>query len=87
MFNFTVEQMKKQNAVHTTGEIHQQPAVGKELVGDFFSQQASYKELLDAIYKKHKSVRVIFTEAGTSALSICRGFICLTKSIYTKIRS
>jgi tagatose-6-phosphate ketose/aldose isomerase len=67
MFNITEEQMKKQNAVHTTGEIHQQPAVWKELVEDFFVQQASYKEFLEAIYKNHQSVRVIFTGAGTSA--------------------
>ncbi|MBO1912705.1 SIS domain-containing protein, partial [Microvirga sp. 3-52] len=59
--------MKKQNAVHTTGEIHQQPAVWEELVEDFFAQQASYKEFLNAIYEKHQSVRVIFTGAGTSA--------------------
>ncbi|QUW21529.1 SIS domain-containing protein [Sporosarcina sp. Marseille-Q4063] len=67
MFNITVDQMTKQNAVHTTGEIHQQPAVWQELIEDFFAQQASYKEFLETIYKKHQSVRVIFTGAGTSA--------------------
>ena len=32
MFNLTSEQINDSNAVHTTREIHQQPAVWQELV-------------------------------------------------------
>lgn len=67
MFNITSEQMTEQNAVHTTREIHQQPAVWKELVDDYYEQEEIYKEFLDSIYEKHPSVRVLFTGAGTSA--------------------
>lgn len=67
MFNITSEQMTEQNAVHTTQEIHQQPAVWKELVDDYYEQEEIYKEFLDSIYEKHPSVRVLFTGAGTSA--------------------
>lgn len=67
MFNLTVEKINEVNAVHTTREIHQQPAVWKELVSDFFEHQESFKEFLASIYKKHEQVRVILTGAGTSA--------------------
>ena len=67
MFNLTAEQIIEHNAVHTTREIHQQPAVWQELVSAFFEQQATYKEFLTAIYSKHDHVRVILTGAGTSA--------------------
>ncbi len=67
MFNLTSEQIIEHNAVHTTREIHQQPAVWQELVSAFFEQQATYKDFLTAIYNKHDHVRVILTGAGTSA--------------------
>lgn len=67
MFNLTLEQMNEKNAVHTTREIHQQPAVWKELVTDFSEQQETFKKFLESIYKKHNQVRVILTGAGTSA--------------------
>ena len=67
LFNLTAEQIIEHNAVHTTREIHQQPAVWQELVSAFFEQQAIYKEFLTAIYNKHDHVRVILTGAGTSA--------------------
>ena len=59
--------MNEKNAVHTTREIHQQPAVWQELVTDFFEQQETFKGFLASIYKKHDHVRVILTGAGTSA--------------------
>lgn len=67
MFNLTSEQITENNAVHTTREIQQQPAVWQELVTAFFEQQATFKKFLTAIYNKHDHVRVIFTGAGTSA--------------------
>ena len=67
MFNLTSEQIIDNNAVHTTREIHQQPAVWQELVSAFFEQQATYKEFLTSIYNRHEHVRVVFTGAGTSA--------------------
>lgn len=67
MFNLTLEQINESNAIHTTTEIHQQPAVWQELVTDLFEQQESYKTFLDSIYIKHPTVRVILTGAGTSA--------------------
>lgn len=67
MFNLTEEKINEMNAVHTTREIHQQPEVWQEVVSDFFKQQASFKEFLTNIYKKHDQVRVILTGAGTSA--------------------
>ncbi len=67
MFNLTTAQMEEKNAVHTTREIHQQPAVWNELITDFFKEQESFKSFLTAIYEKHDQVRVILTGAGTSA--------------------
>ena len=67
MFNLTAEKINEMNAVHTTREIHQQPAVWQELVSDFFQQQEAFKGFLASIYKKHEQVRVILTGAGTSA--------------------
>ena len=67
MLNLTVEQMNEKNAVHTTREIYQQPAVWQELVTDFFEQQETFKGFLASIYEKHNHVRVILTGAGTSA--------------------
>ena len=67
MFNLTVEQMNEKSAVHTTREIHQQPAVWQELLTDFFEQQETFKRFLESIYEKHDHVRVILTGAGTSA--------------------
>ncbi|MFJ7936133.1 SIS domain-containing protein [Sporosarcina sp. NPDC096371] len=67
MFNLTTEQITDNNAVHTTREIHQQPAVWQELVSDFFEQQETYRKFLSSIYDKHEHVRVILTGAGTSA--------------------
>jgi len=67
MFNLTSEQIRESNAVHTSREIHQQPAVWAELVSDFFGQQGSLKSFLELIYAKHNKIRVIFTGAGTSA--------------------
>ena len=55
------------NAEHTTREIHQQPAVWKELASSFFEQQGIFKEFLESIYNKHDNIRVILTGAGTSA--------------------
>ena len=67
MFNLTSDQIKKSNAVHTSREIHQQPVVWKELVTDLLEQQETFKGFLTSIYKKHDTVRVILTGAGTSA--------------------
>jgi len=67
MFNLTSDQINESNAVHTTREIHQQPAVWKELVTDLLEQQETFKGFLTSIYKKHDTVRVILTGAGTSA--------------------
>ena len=67
MFNLTSDQIKESNAVHTTREIHQQPVVWKELVTDLVEQQETFKGFLTSIYKKHDTVRVILTGAGTSA--------------------
>ena len=67
MFNLTSDQIKESNAVHTTREIHQQPVVWKELVTDLVEQQETLKGFLTSIYKKHDTVRVILTGAGTSA--------------------
>lgn len=67
MFNLTSDQIKKSNAVHTSREIHQQPVVWKELVTDLLEQQETLKGFLTSIYKKHDTVRVILTGAGTSA--------------------
>lgn len=67
MFNLNADQISENNAVHTTKEIHRQPAVWQELVSSIFSQQETYKKFLTTIYKKHTSVRVILTGAGTSA--------------------
>lgn len=67
MFNLTSEQIRESNAVHTSREIHQQPAVWVELVSDFFAQQDSLKSFVESIYAKHNKIRVIFTGAGTSA--------------------
>ncbi|KAA0965588.1 SIS domain-containing protein [Sporosarcina sp. ANT_H38] len=67
MFNLTSEQINDNNAVHTTREIHQQPAVWQELVTGLLEQQETFKEFLTSIYKKHDTVRVILTGAGTSA--------------------
>lgn len=67
MFNLTSDQIKESNAVHTTREIHQQPVVWKELVTDLLEQQETFKGFLTSIYKKHDTVRVILTGAGTSA--------------------
>ena len=67
MFNLTSDQIKKSNAVHTSREIHQQPVVWKELVTDLVEQQETLKGFLTSIYKKHDTVRVILTGAGTSA--------------------
>ncbi|MEK4714720.1 SIS domain-containing protein [Sporosarcina sp. FSL K6-5500] len=67
MFNLTSGQIKKSNAVHTSREIHQQPVVWKELVTDLVEQQETFKGFLTSIYKKHDTVRVILTGAGTSA--------------------
>lgn len=67
MFNLSSEQINEQNAIHTTREIHQQPAVWQELVSDFFAQLETYKGFLASIYEKHTNVRIILTGAGTSA--------------------
>lgn len=67
MFNLSREDLTKHGADHTTREIHQQPAVWKELLTDFFQEQETTKGFLEDIYKKHDNVRVIFTGAGTSA--------------------
>ena len=67
MFNLTSDHINEMNAVHTTREIHQQPAVWKELVSSFFEQQETFKGFLESIYNKHDNIRVILTGAGTSA--------------------
>ena len=67
MFNLTLEQIKENNATHTTREIHQQPEVWQELMKDFFNKQDTFKDFLTTIYNKHEFVRVIMTGAGTSA--------------------
>lgn len=67
MFNLTSEQIIDSNAVHTTREIHQQPAVWQELVTGLLEQQEKFNGFLNSIYKKHDTVRVILTGAGTSA--------------------
>jgi tagatose-6-phosphate ketose/aldose isomerase len=67
MFNLTSEQIRESNAVHTSREIQQQPAVWAELVSDFFEQQDSLKYFVESVYAKHNKIRVIFTGAGTSA--------------------
>src|SRR5699024_9897280 len=66
MFNLTLEQIKENNATHTTREIHQQPEVWQELMKDFFNKQDTFKDFLTTIYNKHEFVRVIMTGAGTS---------------------
>jgi len=67
MFNLTSDQINENNAVHTTREIHQQPAVWQELVTGLLEQQETFKGFLTSIYKEHDTVRVILTGAGTSA--------------------
>lgn len=67
MFNLTEDQIKETNAVHTTREIYQQPAVWQELILDFFGQEESLKNFVQSIFEKHDQTRVIFTGAGTSA--------------------
>lgn len=67
MFNLSTEQIIKMNAVHTTREIHQQPAVWNELVSDLAEKKEYLKGFLESIYKKHDKIRVILTGAGTSA--------------------
>lgn len=67
MFNLTTKKINETNAVHTTREIHQQPAVWQELVTDFFGQEELFKGFIQSIYEKHDQIRIIFTGAGTSA--------------------
>lgn len=67
MFNLSTEQIIKMNAVHTTREIHQQPAVWNELVSGLAEKKEDLKGFLESIYNKHDKIRVILTGAGTSA--------------------
>jgi tagatose-6-phosphate ketose/aldose isomerase len=67
LFNLTTDVIKEKNAVHTAGEIHQQPTVWKELISTLFQQKDVLNEFVESIYQKHEQVRVILTGAGTSA--------------------
>lgn len=67
MLNVTAEQLKPNQAQHTTKEIYQQPEVWKESIELFLEQQETYQTFLQSIYEKHEHVRVIFSGAGTSA--------------------
>ncbi|MEC5423438.1 SIS domain-containing protein [Virgibacillus sp. C22-A2] len=67
MFNLTKEELEKNKGIKTATEIHQQPAVWKELVSTLFHSKDSSKEFIESIYTRHEQVRVIFTGAGTSA--------------------
>lgn len=67
MFNLSTEEMKAKDAVFTTTEIHQQPALWEEVLTTFKENQEAYDAFLTSIYAKHDRVRVIFSGAGTSA--------------------
>lgn len=67
MFNLSTEEMKAKDAVFTTTEIHQQPALWEEVLTTIKENQEAYDAFLTSIYAKHDRVRVIFSGAGTSA--------------------
>lgn len=67
MFNLSDDVIRKNDAVNTVGEIHQQPEVWKEMREILASQKDAIQNFLNGIYEKHSNVRVIFTGAGTSA--------------------
>ena len=67
MFHLTTKEIEANNAIHTAGEIHHQPAVWQELVTTLFKQKEVLNEFVESIYAKHDQVRVILTGAGTSA--------------------
>ena len=67
MFNLSNEEIKKFDAVHTVGEIHQQPEVWKEMKAILADKKDTVESFLKGIYEKHSRVRVIMSGAGTSA--------------------
>lgn len=69
MFNLTQQDLKKNKAVNTATEIHQQPAVWQEMIESLLSDSESTRGFIKSIYEKHETVRVIFTGAGTSAFA------------------
>lgn len=67
MFNLSEEAIKKNDAVHTIGEVHQQPEVWKEMKAILADKKDAVESFLKGIYEKHSAVRVIMSGAGTSA--------------------
>lgn len=69
MFNLTAEDITKNNATHTAGEIHHQPEVWAEQAASILENKESLKGFVSSIIEKHAQTRVIFTGAGTSAFA------------------
>lgn len=69
MFNLSEQDLEKNKAVNTAMEIYQQPAVWQEMIDSLLENTESTRGFIKSIYKKHDSVRVIFTGAGTSAFA------------------
>lgn len=69
MFNLDETTLTEMKALHTASEIHQQPAVWKELLSLLEATKDSTEKFIESICTKHESVRVIFTGAGTSAFA------------------
>lgn len=67
LFNLTNEEIKRNDASHTVGEIYQQPEVWKEMRSILEGQKDEVLAFLNGIYEKHSRVRVIMSGAGTSA--------------------
>lgn len=67
MFNLSEAELAKLGASHTTREIKQQPQLWREVLSTIESRLGEIEQFLVTIRKKHSSVKVIFTGAGTSA--------------------
>lgn len=67
MFTLSDEVLQEKKAFHTVREIQSQPELWLESLALYKEQQTAIENFLIEILKKHESVKVILTGAGTSA--------------------
>lgn len=69
IFNMTTDVLKEKNAIHTAGEIYQQPDVWQETMDMIGPNYESFRTFVQDIFTKHEQVQVMLTGAGTSAFA------------------